>query len=296
MSFLTSRRWAFQETCKGLWQDKGLFALATLLSALAISIPLFISSLFYEIADPMRQLPTAVEITIFTEQRAKAVTIADAVAKVPVIEQVRIISKDEAFRSLNDQLGLKNKTDARNPLPDLIIATANSNASPDAVGKAAAEIEKLSGVDMIAYETAWQEKFRAVSKAAQTGIIALGAIVLLLVIMVLAAAIRMMTFSALPQMRALYFFGASPSFAVRPWAWRGFILLCAASLGALGITSLCVQLLSPALADIAELYGITLMLSLPPADWCFGFVIICSLVGYIVAALAAQDSWRRAQR
>ena len=60
MSFLSSRRWALSETFRGLFENKGLFALGTLLSALALSVPLFISTIFYELAEPLRQLPTSV--------------------------------------------------------------------------------------------------------------------------------------------------------------------------------------------------------------------------------------------
>ena len=296
MSVFSSRRWALHEMFRGLSADKGLFSLAVILSALALSIPLFISSIFYQVSEPVRQLPTSIEITVFTDDNANAKRVAKEIGKLKGIDGVQIISKETALESLNSRFGLKDKTaDAKNPLPDIVLATIGSSVASVEVDKIGHLIEKIRGVDMIAYETSWRDKLQALSRAGQIGILSLGVIVALLVILVLAAAIRMTTLTAIPQMRALYVFGASPSFAIRPWAWRGFVLMLASSLGALGITQGGIVLLKPAVADVASLYGIEMSLALPAWSWCVGFVIICSLVGYIVAVLAAQDSWQRAR-
>lgn len=296
MSLFSSRRWALHEMFRGLSADKGLFSLAVVLSALALSIPLFISSIFYQVSEPIRQLPTSIEITVFTDQNANAKRVAKEIDKISGIDGVRIIPKETALESLNSRFGLKDKTaDANNPLPDIVLATIGSSVGSAEVDKIGHRIEKVRGVDMIAYETSWRDKLQALSRAGQIGILSLGLIVALLVMLVLAAAIRMTTFTAIPQMRALYVFGASPSFAIRPWAWRGFVLMFASSMGAIGITQCGILLLKPAVADVASLYGIKMALTLPAWSWCVGFVIISSLVGYIVAVLAAQDSWQRAR-
>lgn len=295
MSFASARRWALSETFRGLFQNKGLFALSTLLAALALSIPLFISAIFYEFAEPVRALPTAVEITVFPNKGADAKAIAKLVSTVGGIEKTEIIARDTAMQELNDQLGLKNKTLENNPLPDIIVATVRDRASTREVDAAADAIEKIKGVQMIAYETAWRDKLQALSRAALTTVGCLGAVVLALVMLVLAAAIRMTTASAMPQMKVLYLFGASPSFAMRPFAWRGFLMMAAASLGALGITQAGLTLLREPMAGLAKLYGISLQLSMPGASWCAGFVLACSVAGYIVAVVSAHSSWRKVQ-
>lgn len=295
MSFLSSRRWALSETFRGLFENKGLFTLGTLLSALALSVPLFISTIFYELAEPLRQLPTSVEISVFTKERTDTTALTNRIRRITTVENIRLIGREEAMKSLNDQLGIKNRTIEHNPLPDILIVTLDPSATRPEADSAAEAIEQLPGVDMIAYEASWREKLLAVSLAGQTTVICLGVVVLALVILVLAAAIRMTTLSAMPQMRALYLFGASPSFAMRPWAWRGFLLMAVASLGAIGITQAGLMMLRQPMATINRLYGIQLELTLPEASWCIGFVIICSLVGYIVSVLAAQDSWKKAQ-
>ncbi len=296
MSYASSRVWAIKETFRGLRQNFGLFSLAIFLSALALSIPLFISTLFYELAEPIRQIPTAVEITIFTKPDANMEKLSKAVSEIETIEQVSLVSKDEAIRSLNEHLGLKDKTVKHNPLPDILIATVSSSVSSAGINATSNRIEKIDGVDMLAYETDWREKLDALSNAARLGMLCLGIIILTLVMLVVAASIRLTTLAVQPQMKALYIFGASPSFAMRPIAWRGFILMLSASLGALGITYAGLSTLCRPITVIADLYEVQLSLAMPAIDWCAGFVIICSLIGYIIALLSAQDAWRKVRR
>lgn len=292
----SSRAWALKETFRGFRQNFSLFSLATFLSALALSIPLFISTIFYELAEPIRQIPTSVEITVFTKSGTDMEKLSKAVAEIETIERVSLVPKDEAIRSLNEHLGLKDKAVKHNPLPDILIATVSSSTSPAGVDAAAGRIEKIEGVDMLAYETDWREKLDALSNAARLGLLCLGIVVLTLVMLVVAASIRLTTLSVQPQMKALYLFGASPSFAMRPIAWRGFILMMSASLGAIAITYSGLAVLGHPIATVARLYEVELALALPPVDWCAGFVIICSLIGYIIALLSAQDAWRKARR
>lgn len=105
----------------------------------------------------------------------------------------------------------------------------------------------------------------------------------------------MTTLTIQPQMRALYLFGASPSFAIRPIAWRGTLLMLIASLGALGITQVGLQTLQHQVATLAQLYNVTLFLEMPAMKWCLSFIIGCSVIGYLVATLSAQDAWRKIQ-
>ena len=216
MSYASSRAWALKETFRGFRQNFSLFSLATFLSALALSIPLFISTIFYELAEPIRQIPTSVEITVFTKSGTDMEKLSKAVAEIETIERVSLVPKDEAIRSLNEHLGLKDKAVKHNPLPDILIATVSSSTSPAGVDAAAGRIEKIEGVDMLAYETDWREKLDALSNAARLGLLCLGIVVLTLVMLVVAASIRLTTLSVQPQMKALYLFGASPSFAMRP--------------------------------------------------------------------------------
>lgn len=293
MSFLSSRQWALQEMLRGLSRDAGIFGFAMLLSALALSIPLFIATVFYGLSEPLRTLPTDVEITIFTSGSVKTDQVAKAVEPIKGVAQTQIIPKDQAYASLNDALGMRPKKGAANPLPDIVVARLTPQATSADAEAAAKAIEKIDGVDLVAYETSWHDKLRAVTDAAAVGLFCLGFVVLALVLLVLAASIRMTSLSAQNEMRALHLFGASPAFAIRPYAWRGIVLMAAASLAAIGITELGILMFGRAVAEAAALYEASIRLALPPALWLAIFTAGCAAAGGFVAAAAAGDAWHR---
>ena len=293
MSFMSSRQWALRETVRGIASNVGLFSFSTLLSALALSIPLFIACVGYGLSEPLRTLPTSVEITVFTAADAKVETLKKSIASVERVIRTEIVSREEAFQALNESLGARQQKNAANPLPDIVIATLAQDVSAAQTAAAAKAIEGIKGVDFVAYEAGWHEKFRSVTDAAVIGLACLGLVVFTLVILVLAAAIRMMTLSAKSEMLALHLFGASPAFAIRPYAWRGAVLMTASAFVALGLTQAGILIFGHAVSQAAALYETSIVLQLPALKWCALFVLGSAFCGAIVAALAAGDSWRK---
>lgn len=293
MSFVSARRWALLETFRGLRRNPGLFAFGTVLAALSLSIPLFIATVFYGLSEPLRTLPTSVEMTVFTTSGADVKKLESDIQPLRHVVRTELIPKAQAFADLNERLGLQTKKNARNPLPDIIIVTLDEDASAEDIAQTAKAVQALKGVDFVPYEASWHEKLRAVTQAAWVGVGCLGAVVLALVVLVIAASVRMTTFSAQTEMRTLHLFGASPAFAIRPFAWRGMLLMCVASLIALSLTQAGVTVFGQAVQDAAALYSASVPLTMPPPQWCAAFVVFCVLAGGIVASLAAADCWRR---
>ena len=291
MSFLTSRRWAFEETLRGLRRDAGSSAFSVILAALALTIPLLIAVVFYGLSEPLRSLPTSVELTVFTKDGADAKKVADAVLKVRPVVDARIIDKDAALAGLNAQLGLPAQSGGGNPLPDIVVAVLDDRASADEIAAAAKRITALPGVDFAPYEASWHEKLRAVSDAAWAGLACLGAVVAALVVLVLETAVRMTTASARLEMRTLHLVGAAPAFAVRPYAWRGMILMGSAAAAALGLAQAGIVILRPYLDRAAALYGGSVTIALPEPKWCAAFVAAAAVAGGVTASLAALRAW-----
>lgn len=290
--FITSRRWAFEEMFRGLKRNAGANAFAVLLSALALTIPLWIALVFYGLSEPLRSLPTSVELTVFTKEGADAVKVANAVRAAPLVTSAQVIGKDEALKALNAQLGLPSQTAGGNPLPDIIVAVLDDRASADEIAAAAKRISALPGVDFAPYEASWHEKLRAVTQASWVGLACLGTVVALLVILVLESAVRMTTASARDEMCTLYLIGAAPGFAARPYAWRGMVLMGTAAAAALGLSAAGIKLLQPYLDRAAALYGGSVTLTLPTLELCLGFVAAAAVLGGLTSSLAALRAWR----
>ena len=150
MSFMSSRQWALRETVRGIASNVGLFSFSTLLSALALSIPLFIACVGYGLSEPLRTLPTSVEITVFTAADAKVETLEKSIASVERVIRTEIVSREEAFQALNESLGARQQKNAANPLPDIVIATLAQDVSAAQTAAAAKAIEGIKGVDFVA--------------------------------------------------------------------------------------------------------------------------------------------------
>ncbi len=173
------------------------------------------------------------------------------------------------------------------------MATCKKTATRDQIRTLAGNIEKLSEVDSVAYDDTWALHVGALIKAVTIVAGILGTIVCILVLLVIAASVRLTTIAQVAEIRALHLFGAYPSFIKRPYIWRGFITLGCSALFSLGLTRLAIALLAEPVANFAALYSVTLHLALPAANWCAVYVLAAACLGAIIGNLAASAAIRK---
>ena len=293
MSALTSRIWALKQTVHAILSQKMQFLLALALAGLAMTIPFFLTSVALSLSGQIFDVPTQTELTIFTDRSAGEKTVqklADKVAENPLFSSVRVMPKAEALELVNQSLGLKTERSEGNPLPDIIIATVAPNVSSSELAQAADALRKMKNIDSVAYDDQWAQYLGALSRATTVVLSLLGGIVSLLVLLVIFTSVKLTTIAQRDEIRALYLFGAAPSFIKRPYLWRGVLTLTLASLISLGLTQLGLDLLSRPVADFASLYGVTVVLRLPAYDWCILYVTAAALLGWLVSSIAASDA------
>ena len=170
MSFTSSRAWALQQVFRGIKNAKGVFFLALMLASLSLTIPVFVASVLYSLSEPIRAIPVAPEITVFTYQdlnKAQMDNLRERIGRHEHVMKITTIPKDEAFKSLNENLGIKQTSQdkAANPLPDLIIVTLDAQMPAADIERTAKNIEKLKGVSLVAYDSTWLTKLDAISHA-----------------------------------------------------------------------------------------------------------------------------------
>ncbi len=296
MSPISSRIWAMQQTCRGIWQAKGLFALALSLAGLALTIPVFLGTIIWCFSKPVINVSVQTEITVFAVRSAGDVSVAELsrkIADLTAVSSVRVVKRDDALEMVNKSLGLKDAKNRNNPLPDIVIATVAPDVSSDEIAEVAGRIQKMKDVDIVAYDDSWAKHLSALLSAATVVIGVLGSVIFALVLLVIAAAVRMTTNAQKEEIRALYIFGATNAFICRPYVWRGSIMLTLASLLSLLISYAGVRLLAAPAENFARLYGASLTLSMPAAEWCALFVLGAGIVGAVIGGIAANDSLRK---
>ena len=296
MSFISSRVWALQEICRSLKKDWGVVTLSILLMSLALSIPLFVGNLLYDLAPPARALPTTAEITVFLEKQAKPEVLSEQLAQYPEVDSVTFIPKDEALSSLNARLGIKDLLKVENPLPNILVLHLQQNISAERIERFIGELNKNKNIDMTAFDNEWLKKFKLLAKTTIVTVSCLAVTVSALVVLVLILVVRLATHSIEPVMTTLFFFGASPWFAIRPWAWRGALVLGLSSALALGLASLGLSILQPSILAVGEIYQSSLTLHFPEPEWCAGFIVAFAALGALTTSLSALRIWKRVQR
>ncbi len=301
MSFVSSRLWAAQHVCRSIKNAKGLFFLALMLASLTLTIPVFIASTLYSLSEPLRAVPVVPQITVFSEQNITQAQMDNLLARIKRHENVmgvELITKDKAYSDLNANLGIKNnKTDNNaNPLPDLLIVTLSDEITQSEIEKTASSIEKLSGVDLIAYDSTWVAKLEAISKGISSLAVIMGAITLSLLVLVVAASVRLAADAQKNELRMLYLFGASPSFTIRPYAWRGVLTMGLAAMIAIGISEVALQSFNQALLAIGQQYGTTISVRLLPIEYNILFVLFCAILGGLIASIITRRAIARIEK
>lgn len=301
MKFLSSRIWAAQQVCRGIGNAKGVFFLALMLASLTLTIPVFIASAIYSLSEPLRSVPVAPQITVFSEQNISKAEMDNLLARIKRHEHVmdvNLIPKEKAYEDLNANLGIKKgKSDQNaNPLPDLIIVTLSHEMTQAQIEKAATNIEKLNGVDLIAYDSTWVDKLEAISQSISSLAIIMGAITLSLLVLVVAASVRLAADAQKTELNMLYLFGASTSFTIRPYAWRGVLTMGLAAVISIGLSKLALDSFNQALLAISQQYASPISVSLLPMEYNIAFVVFCAVLGGLVASIMTQRAISRIEK
>lgn len=294
--FFNSRIWALTQTFRAIWRFKTLFTMAFCLAGLALTIPVFLSTLAWALSEPVVNVPIRTEITVFTERSAGPKTVQSIAAEISAksaIESIEIVPKSKALEMVNQSLGLKQGANKSNPLPDIVIATVAKNVTSQEIKNLAAALEAIPHVDTVAYDDQWAEYLSTLFRALSIIAGILGCVVVLLVLLVIFASVRLTTNAQREEIKALYLFGATNAFIKRPYVWRGFLTLAIAALVSLGVTMLGISLLAKPVADFASLYGVSVGLRMPGIDWCILYVAIAAMLGALAGSVAAGDAIKK---
>jgi len=296
MSLLSAWRWALSRTLGGIFDAFGQFFLALSLAGFTLSIPYFLGTLGWSLSLSAVSVPLVTEITIFTERSAgpKTLTIlSERIQHLPAVQTIRVVTKAEALASVNKSLGLKTRQTKTNPLPDLLVATCAKGATSEQIRETATAIGKMKGVDSVAYDDKWARHVGALVSAVSIAAGILGTIVCILVLLVIAASVRLTTLAQRDEIRALHLFGATDTFIKRPYVWRGFLTLGLAALFSIGVTRMGFALLAEPLENFASLYALQIHLTMPDIDYCAAYVLFAAGLGALIGRLAAANALQK---
>jgi cell division transport system permease protein len=164
------------------------------------------------------------------------------------------------------------------------------------IEKTATSIEKLNGVDLVAYDSTWVAKLEAISHGIVSLGIIMGIITLSLVVLVVAASVRLAADAQKTELNMLYLFGASTSFTIRPYAWRGVLTMGLAAVISIALSKWALDSFNQALLAIGQQYGTTISVNLLPIEFNIAFVAFCAVLGGLVASIMTQRAIARIEK
>ncbi len=159
--------------------------------------------------------------------------VKEALVTIDGVAAVDFISKDEAARILESELGpgILEGLD-ENPLPRSFILSFDRLFRLEELDAMERRIMRLSGVDMVEFGRPWIEKVEYVGKLLRRIGYVVGGIILFVVMLTMANTNRLTARSKSRDFFQLKLLGAGPSYLLYPFLAEGFLSACiAAALG-----------------------------------------------------------------
>ena len=272
--------------------------------AIALSLPtslhLLLKNLQTLTADK-REVPT---ITLFlkqnvTEQQAK--DIAEIVSGQPEVENVRVVTRDEALADFRNITGFAKTLDTltENPLPHVLIITPRLQLLGDMsldVNEFSNKFKKYSEVDDVQIDVEWIQRLRAILNIADRIILVVSVLLGLTVLLVVGNTIRLDIENRKEEIRVTRLIGATNAYIRRPFIYGGIWFGLFGGIFSLVIVQLALLFLVKPVNELAALYGSSFTLSGLDVPMTLEILVASSLLGIIGAWLAVgRYLWKAEQ-
>ena len=221
----------------------------------------------------------------------EAETLASLITQRADVDEVRLITAEEALAEFKEQSGFGAALDhlPDNPLPHTLVVRPSPANTPESMILLREELDGLPETELVQVDTEWVQRFHAILEIVQQAILIGAGLLGAAIIVVIGNTIRLEIQNRRDEIEVTKLIGASNAFVRRPFLWSGFWFGLFGSLFALGLVQYGLYLLRPTVARLAGLYdsGIS-MLTLDLRD---SLVIIA-----IGVTLGLAGSWLAAAR
>ncbi|NET01752.1 MAG: ABC transporter permease [Sphaerospermopsis sp. SIO1G2] len=221
LKFFTKLDYLLKETGLGLLRGGWMNWAAV--STMTVLLFLFGLSLqtSWQVESLLNQFGNQLELSVYLESGVQAASLQPAVEEIPNIGRVEIITKDQAWSKLVQELGLTDIEGANqqlggNPLVDEIRVKAKN---PDVVIDLATQLAKIPGVDVVQYVDEAVKRIAQLHRGLNWLTFNVTAILTLTAIAVTTTTIRLIVMARRREIEIMQLVGAT-----RIWIYLPFIL------------------------------------------------------------------------
>lgn len=268
--------------------------LSTLLSMLGIGIVLALPAGGYLLLDRVSTLAQGAtaspQLTVFLPvdaDRQAAQAIEARLRALPVVAKTRLLAREDTLARMKSADGLADVIGAlpRNPFPDALVVTPADDA-PNAIDALAGTIRQWRGVEHVQVDADWARRLDAIIRVASAGGLLLAIVfgVGLIAIVFNTLHLQAKTRRAEVELKGLP--DDSAGFFRCSFHWHGILLGFFGGLTAWLVVAGAVLWLRTPVAELASLYGIDFVPTLPGAADSALLLGIAALLGWLGAALS----------
>ena len=234
----------------------------------------------------------ALDFSVFLDtgvSASEAEALARLISQRADVDDVRLISADEALAEFKEQSGFGSALDhlPDNPLPHTLVVRPSPANTPQSMTLLREELDSLPETALVQVDTEWVQRFHAILEIVRQAIMIGAGLLGAAIIVIIGNTIRLEIQNRRDEIEVTKLIGASNAFVRRPFLWSGFWFGLFGSALALGLVQYGLSLLQPTVTRLAGLYqsGVTMLtLDLRDSFAIIGIGVALGLVGSWLAA------------
>jgi cell division transport system permease protein len=270
LQLLTKSDYLLRETLLGL--KRGGWMNWAAVSTVTVLLFLFGMSLqaSWQLEGLLNQFGSQLEVSVYLDTGVQAADLQPLVASLPDVTSVTVISKEEAWAELLQELGasdLKNATDqlSGNPLVDELKVKARVS---QAVPILAEQLRQLDGVDQVQYVDEAVQRITQLNQGLNWVSLGMTTLLSLTAIAVIMTTIRLIVLARRREIEVMQLVGATTTWIYLPFILQGLVLGVVGAVMAWGLIAGVQQFLGSLLAQQSEFVQfLTQQMQLTPREF-----------------------------
>jgi len=268
-------------------------AFTVLVIAIALTLPSSLGLAILSVRTATGDFANAVNVSVFFKQDValdKARQLAASLRERNGVASVRLVSKDEAYKSFRQSSGFGEALDAlgENPLPHALDVRPDTSAATttqmDALRR---HIEAWPEVELVQVDNDWVRRLNAILDLLRGILVGAAVLLGLGVLAIIGNTVRLEIFNRRAEIEVSKLVGGSNAFVRRPFLYTGLYYGLAGGLAAAMLILLGLGLLNGPVTRLAESYGSAFRLQTPGLAEIALLLGVGGLLGLVGASLAA---------
>lgn len=259
--------------------------LALLTIGVALALPAGGLMLFVSAQNLARDTDSLPQISVFMKLNASRGAVnagREKLTQNPAIASIRFLDRETTLEQMRKAEGLTEVIDAlpHNPFPDALVITPK-NTDPGEMEQLAAELRKWPQAELVQIDSAWVRRLNAMLRVAWAGLIVLSLLLGVGLVAIIFNTIRLQVLTLRKEVELSRLLGATDAFISRPFFYFGALQGALGGIAAWLIVAAAALVLRAPVAELADLYGLNVFISLPGPGLSAGLLAVAIGLGWL---------------